>query len=445
MKNLAFLGCLLAASAFAEPVITDNVTFVQTNQLVKIAYTLENEPAIVTVDILSNGVTVTGQAFSNPDMVYGPWNRKLDPGDYEVVWRPDATWANTYLKNGAVSVRVQSWATNTPPDYMVVDLTSTTNIMFATSTNALPGGIDSDRYRTSHLVMRRCPAKDVVWYQGTGEGTGTSAKHKVKFTEDYYFAVFPTTQMQYKNLNGGTAASCYFTNNWECRPVDGVGYKTIRGSNIGDGWPTNSPLHAVDPNSPLDKLRRKTGLEFDLPTSAQWEYACRAGSDGTLYSGETRTQTAVEKLGRIRTNGGWSPEFIADPGFSVDWRGERNSAKYVVARAWTTEHGTPRVGSYQPNDWGIYDLYGNLWEITLDHTKDYTSSAEEPYVDPKGEDDPKVWNTQGHNYTMRDNSNWFRAYDSASSSSITDSSNGGDFVRSACRLACPAVIPADVK
>ena len=97
MKNLAFFGCLLAASAFAEPAITDNVTFEQTNQLVKIAYTLENEPAVVTVDILSNGVTVTGQAFSNPDMVYGPWNRKLDPGDDEVVWRPDATWAHTYL------------------------------------------------------------------------------------------------------------------------------------------------------------------------------------------------------------------------------------------------------------------------------------------------------------------------------------------------------------
>ena len=445
MKNLAFLGCLLATVALAEPVITDSVTFEQTNQLVKIAYTLENEPAIVTVDILSNGVTVTGQAFSNPDMVYGPWNRKLDPGDYEVVWRPDATWANTYLKNGTVSVRVQAWATNTPPDYMVVDLTSTTNIMFATSTNALPGGIGSDRYRTSRLVMRRCPAKDVVWYQGAGEGTGSMVKHKVKFTEDYYFAVFPTTQMQYKNLNGGTAANCYFTNNWECRAVDGVSYKDIRGKTIGWGWPTNAPLHAVDPNTPLDRLRRKTGLEFDLPTSAQWEYACRAGSDGMLYSGETRTQAAVEKLGRIRTNGGWSPEFIADPGFSVDWRGDKYT-KYVVARAWTTEHGTPRVGSYQPNDWGIYDLYGNLWEITLDHTyTDYSSSAEEPYVDPKGEDDPTKWNTEGHNLSMRDNSNWFRAYDSASSSSICDSSDGGDFVRSACRLACPAVIPADVK
>ena len=448
MKNLAFLGCLLAASAFADPAITDNVTFEQTNQLVKIAYTLENEPAIVTVDILSNGVTVTGQAFSNPDMVYGPWNRKLDPGDYEVVWRPDATWANTYLKNGTVSVRVQAWATNTPPDYMVVDLTSTTNIMFATSTNALPGGIDSDLYRTSHLVMRRCPAKDVVWAQGSGTGTGASVKHKVKFTEDYFFAVFPTTQMQYKNLNGGTAANCYFTNNWECRPVDGVSYKAMRGEKIGWGWPTNAPLHAVDPNTPLDKLRKKTGLEFDLPTSAQWEYACRAGSDGMLYSGETRTQAAVEKLGRIRTNGGWTQEFIDAYG-TDDWRSNRNKEPYVKARAWTTDNGTPRVGSYQPNAWGIYDLYGCLWECTLDHTTtDYTYDnfdTAEPIVDPKGETDPTKWDTASHYTTFRDGSNWFRAYDTANSASITDSASGGDFVRSACRLACPAIIPADVK
>lgn len=149
MRKPFFILSLAATTGFAAPVITDNVVFEQTNQLVRISYTLENDPAVVTVDILSNGVTVTGQTFSNPDMVCGPWNRKLDPGDYEVVWRPDATWANTYLKNGTVSVRVQAWATNTPPDYMVVDLTSTTNIMFVTSTNALPGGIDSDLYRTS--------------------------------------------------------------------------------------------------------------------------------------------------------------------------------------------------------------------------------------------------------------------------------------------------------
>lgn len=453
MKNLAFFGCLLAASAFAEPAITDNVTFEQTNQLVKIAYTLENEPAVVTVDILSNGVTVPGQAFSNPDMVYGPWNRKLDPGDYEVVWRPDATWANTYLKNGTVSVRVQAWATNTPPDYMVVDLTSATNIMFATSTNALPGGIDSDLYRTSHLVMRRCPAKDVVWYMGSGTSKGVNPKHKVKFTEDYYFAVFPTTQMQYKNLNGNTAHDCYFTNRWECRAVDSLGLVNMRGKVCATNWPHNTPLHKVDAGTPLDRLRQKTGLEFDLPTSAQWEFACRAGVAGTLNSGADQTQAEVERLGRVKTNGGWAPEAAEWPevtsGSVKRWRDDspRTKEPYCHARAWSTEYGTPRVGSYAPNDWGIYDLYGNLWEITTDHTPtyDYDGEYKTTYVDPVGEENRELWGGTAQTYSMRDGSNWFTTWTSANSASVTTSSSGGDLVRSACRLACPAVIPADVK
>ncbi len=117
-------------------------------------------------------------------------------------------------------------------------------------------------------------------------------------------------------------------------------------------WPTNS---AVTASSFMGKLRAKTGLAtFDLPTEAQWEYACRAGTTHALNSGYNLTDknddARMAAVGRYHSA-------------TSDW-----------------SIGTATVGSYLPNAWGLYDMHGNVWERCLDWWEPYYagSSTQDP-------------------------------------------------------------------
>lgn len=199
----------------------------------------------------------------------------------------------------------------------------------------------NDVYKTSKIVLRRCPS-------GTfrmGVGDVRSAGTETTITEDFFIGIFEMTQGQCERIKPGLA-TFYFANP-SCaavRPAGNVTFDMIRGGTKGRLWPEGFDT-SVDDGTYLAALRALTGDDgWDLPTEAEWEYAERATTETTYnngYNGTSNDETA---------------KWVA--------RNKANAGTPTAASDLTA--GTAAVGSYCPNPWGIYDCHGNVWEWTRD-------------------------------------------------------------------------------
>jgi formylglycine-generating enzyme required for sulfatase activity len=98
------------------------------------------------------------------------------------------------------------------------------------------------------------------------------------------------------------------------------------------------------------------GGKYRLPTEAEWEYACRAGSTTPFHVGKTISSDVAN----------YDATFPYDKGMSGNYRRE-----------------TTPVGSFGSNDWGLFDMHGNVWEWCSDwYAEDYYE--ESPESDPQG-------------------------------------------------------------
>lgn len=212
--------------------------------------------------------------------------------------------------------------------YCVVDLSAGANAWSypVTYMNEPPsGGFNTDEYKTTKLVLRRIEA-GTFKMQNTGN---------VTLSQPFYVGLFEVTQKQWQLVMGTTPSY----HSGDTRPVEQVSYATIRGSSKGANWPASSE---VDADSFVGKLQARTGLNFDLPTEAQWEYVCRAGTTTRFSYGDS-------------ANG--------------DYMWYLNNASQV----------THPVGQKKANPWGLYDMHGNVWEKCLDRYGTLTYGT-----DPKG-------------------------------------------------------------
>jgi len=229
---------------------------------------------------------------------------------------------------------VSAFAGCATQEYLVVDLADdSVTTVFESDVRRF----NADVYKTEKLVLRRIPAGSFLMGSPADEPGRESlpwlnreTRHKVTLTKDFYLGVFPVTQAQYAKVMGGANPS-FFKENADAAtcPVETVSYKMIRGEADGCAVPVSD---AVDAGSFLAVLRARTGVLFDLPTEAQWEYACRAGTDGAVYFGVT------------------------------------TSVSYA-ANAWCKANSADRthgVGQKAANPWGLYDMLGNVWEICRD-------------------------------------------------------------------------------
>jgi len=203
------------------------------------------------------------------------------------------------------------------------------------------GVTNNVKYKTTHLVMRKIPAANKSWRMGalpteTGYRSATETNHLVKLSKDYYMGVFEITQKQYTLLVGNNPSTGTSAEDADIRPANKVQYGRETADNNNTAWQA------------VKKIRTKTGnSSFCLPTSAQWEFACRAGSTAGLYSGRT-----------ISSGGLWSGN-----------DGDVTILGWFVGNASSAIH---PVGRKLPNAFGLYDTLGNTWEWTLDK---YTENA----------------------------------------------------------------------
>ena len=150
-------------------------------------------------------------------------------------------------------------------------------------------------------------------------------KHEVTLTKGFYLGKYEVTQAQYQLIMGENPSRA--TKDPNC-PADTIG-----------------EADAVDF---CEKLAEKTGQEVRLPTEAEWEYACRAGSKTAWFFGD-------------------DPAQLGDYAWFKDNDGGKSHP----------------VGQKKPNPWGLYDMYGNVCERVADtYARDYY--AKSPKEDPTG-------------------------------------------------------------
>ena len=161
-------------------------------------------------------------------------------------------------------------------------------------------------------------------------------QHEVPSSKDYYLGVHEVTQAQYEKVIGKNPShfqGAIVGNENADLPVENV------------SW-----YEAVDFCKKLSELpeEKKAGRVYRLPTEAQWEYACRAGSK-TAYSFDDEEGLLPEH--------GWF---------------NRNSSDRIHT-----------VGLLEPNAWGLYDMHGNVWEWCSDWYEEYPKGAVSDPTGPK--------------------------------------------------------------
>ena len=320
---------------------------------------------------LSVSMTVDGTTYHAKSLT-GATN--CVDGAHRVYW--NMAKDGITVEKADISVEVK-YTAGVGARYCVIDLSGDSTAesypvtyFFAEATEPSEG-FNTNEYKTAKLVLKRVDAGSFI--MGDDQTTPDALPgHKVTLTKPFYMGLFEVTQKQWE-LVMGEKPSSYFPA--DTNPVECVSYDMIRGSSEGSKWPaTNS----VDATSFLGKLREKTGIDFDLPTEAQWEYTCRAGTNTAYSCGDS-------------ANGDYM------------WYG-------VDYNSGGTTH---EVGTKKMNPWGFYDMHGNVGEWCLDW---YVNRSLQYGEDPKGLSSGEGRVYRGGNFYSSETycTSFFRNYESPS-------------------------------
>ena len=371
-----FVACMAVGAMAADPTISDVVVRQRWpwSKLVDIDYVLTADPT-QRVDVAVNAYNGSA-SLALPAESFSGDLYSISEGLHRIVWDPTVT----AYTNNVVLTKFRVGLVQTPvPVYMIVDLTKSAGAdgqieyiypgderleTYGRFTNVWFGVTNDSVYATDKLVLRRVHAGSY--------GMGDSANISTTLTKDFYAGVFEVTQRQWELITG--ARPSYFNNStyYATRPVEEVSYEDIRGSVPSVDWPGTGV--SVLPSSFVGLLRAKTGMsDFDLPTEAQGECLCRAGTttyfndgngdakiSGSEENNNGNTNKYLSALGRYKFNGGIIDGVILPEG------------------GVNPTNGTATVGSYQANAWGLYATHGNVWEWCLDWYEGSLAGGSDP-------------------------------------------------------------------
>ena len=346
------------------------------NEAVVVTYELDGE-AIVTADVLRDGVSLGANAQA---ACAGDVMRRVAAGTHSFTWNPQKGEIPVG-ETTSIAFALTAWDVEMPPDVIVCDLRDG-ELRYYPSLAALPDGVTDDRYKTTEIVFQRIPGTAAgEWTMGsptdevghkfqTFGNWALETQHKVRFTNDWYMGVYPVTQAQYLRVRGNYPDS-FFTNALARakRPVDNLTLVDVRGS----AWPENL-FDGANSSKVVGRFRSATGLYLDLPTEAQWEFSCRAGTTTPYASG-----TTITTAGRYKDNGGEPSE-----AYPENLEGFISGGAVSDYRSWTAGNGAPEVGTFEPNAFGLYDMHGGIFEYCLDWagTADWDTTI--VYTNPVG-------------------------------------------------------------
>jgi formylglycine-generating enzyme required for sulfatase activity len=182
-------------------------------------------------------------------------------------------------------------------------------------------------------------------------------QHRVRITKPFYLGMYEVTQEEYQRVMGTNPSFFSATGNYKDK-VSGQDTKRFPVENV--SWDDAAAFCGKLSNMPEEKA---AGRWYRLPSEAQWEYACRAGSMGRFSFSSGHSGAPGEDEDRDFSDYGW---FVGN-----------------------SDCMTHAVGGKRANSWGLCDMHGNVWEWCQDwfgHENYAKSATDDPVGSPGSSD-----------------------------------------------------------
>ncbi len=236
---------------------------------------------------------------------------------------------------------------------------------------------EAEREKTGKVIFERSPERPALVYipsgsfiMGSPDGMGSSdehPQHKVELTQPFLMAATPVTQGQYEALMGKNPSYFKYRTDNLRHPVENVNwFDAVRYCNALSAKESLKSAYLIKGKGNTAEVIELKSDGYRLPTEAEWEYGCRAGTRSAYFFGDNARELS-----------------------KYAWFGEGS------------EGSTHPVGEKQVSPWGMYDIYGNVWEWCWDwHSDAYTPDPSGTSIDPKG-------TSEGPNRVVRGGSYWY--------------------------------------